>query len=206
MNPSETRLVIEVALVTMAFTGVMATGLWAYVQARRNAPGALAELAASNDELARQIRALQRDREHDHLMLLQLHTRLENQTTYNRQQAAYIQQQATYSAMLASRLRDLGQDVPAAPGTPPSPPPEMNTPLTLRATNDDENALPAMLAALFNNEELDDLALSIGAKPEDLIGSTITRRANSLVLWARRHGRLDKLVKKARELRPDGGI
>lgn len=208
MNPSETRLVIEVALVTAAFTVALGVGLWAYVQARRNAPGAVAELSASQDELARQLRNVERDRISDRQTLLQLHTRLEIQAVYSRQQAVYIQQQAAYSAMLADRLRHLGQDVPPAPGAPPSPPPELDAPLVLRpAVNPDrENTLPEALATLFNNEELDDLALRVGARPEDLIGSTVGRRAASLVLWARRRGRFDRLVSEAQKLRPDGEI
>jgi len=208
MTSTETRLIIEVALITMAFTGVLATGLWAYVQARRNTPGAVAELVASNDDIARRLRAMERGRESDHEMLLKMQTRLELQSAFGRAQTEYIGRQAAYSAMLADRLRQLGQDVPPAPGNPPMPPPELSTPLILRPVEPAgiENSLPGILAELFNNEELDDLAGRIGARPEDLIGETINRRAYSLVQWARRHRKLDKLASIARQLRPEGGI
>lgn len=205
MTSTETRLIIEVALITMAFTGVLATGLWAYVQGRRNTPGAFAELVASNDDIARRLRAMERGRENDHEMLLKMQTRLELQAAFSRAQTEYIGRQAAYSAMLADRLRQLGQDVPVAPGNPPMPPQELSTPLILRPV-EPADSLPAVLAELFNNEELDDLAGRIGARPDDLMGETINRRAYSLVQWARRNRRLDKLAAIARQLRPEGGI
>lgn len=170
----------------------------------RREPDALEDLTASNNDLARRVRELEKDHVRDHLTLLGMQTRLEMQNSFIRAQSDYIRIQAAYSAMLAERLRALGQDVPPAPSGPPSPPPELSAPLVSPPAVQTEDSLPVILAALFNHEELEDLAFRIGARPEDLKGETISRRAVSLVLWARRREKLDQLVRLAKVLRPDG--
>lgn len=206
MDGNDVRLLVEAVVVTTGFIGLMIVAGWGVVQSRRRTPDAIEELTISNSELSRRVRSLEKDRERDHLVMLQMQTRLEIQSAYSRALADYSRQQAAYSAMLADRLRSLGQDVPPSPGNPPTPPPDLLTPLPVGDVPPPAESLPVILAALFNNEELDDLALRSGARPEDLIGSTVSRRAHSLVLWARRHNRLDKLVAIARQLRPEGEI
>lgn len=213
MTPDSLRLVVEAVVVILGFVALVAAASYHVIQSRRAMPDAIKQLVASNSEilasnaeLSRRVRSLEQDRTRDHATLLSLHTRLEMQTTYSRELAAYSRYQAAYSATLADKLRELGQDVPPAPGNPPTPPAELLAPLPPIEVPPLAESLPVILAALFNNEELDDLALRVGARPEDLIGSTVTRRAHSLALWARRHSKLDRLVAVARSLRPEGEI
>ena len=208
MTPDSWRLIIEAVVVTIGFMGLMALAVWHIVQARQNEPDAIDSLTASNNELARRVRALERSEVTNHESLLRLQTRLELQTAYSRALAEYSRAQAGYAATLADKLRELGQDVPPAPGNPPTPPAELERPIvTPPPTGDDYQAsLPAILSTLFNDEELDDLAFRIGAQPDNLKGETLTRRANSLVRWAQARGKLDRLVDVANGLRPEGGI
>lgn len=55
----------------------------------------------------------------------------------------------------------------------------------------------------FSLEEIDGLALSIGIKPDQLDGDTSGERSRALVLAADRRSRLQRLIRKAREERPD---
>lgn len=204
---TETRLAIE--LVTVIIVALGSIGLWEYVRARREGPSAIEELTRANNALASRVRGVEQDRARDLEMLLSLQRKFEMQAAYSRTQAEYIQRQASYSEMLADRLRHLGQDVPPSPGNPPTPPPELSRPLMLRPIREESDrttSLPGMLARLFNNEELDDLASRVGARPEDMMGETIARRAVSLVQWAQRRDKLDALIATACDLRPNGGF
>lgn len=55
----------------------------------------------------------------------------------------------------------------------------------------------------FSIEEIDGLALSVAIKPDQLEGETSGERARSLVLAAERRSRLQRLIRKAKEERPD---
>lgn len=189
MTPSETRLVIEVALVTMAFAGLMAMGLWLYVQARRNTPGAVAELSASNDDLSRRVRSLERDRERDHLLILRFQTRLEAQTNYSRALADYAQ-------MLAERLRMKGEtNIPPAP----MPPAELDRPF---GGPDEATTLARRIQRQFSVDELNSLAFDIGVSAEEIPGQTRQARARELVELVARRGLTDDLIRRMDELRP----
>lgn len=59
-----------------------------------------------------------------------------------------------------------------------------------------------LVSRLFNDEELDDLALRAGIVSGAFGGDTQTARARELVETAFRHGRLAELVNEARRLRP----
>ncbi len=63
-----------------------------------------------------------------------------------------------------------------------------------------------IISALFNNEEIDDLAARCDIDPEQLEGRTRTRRAQSLVDAAARLGKSSELIAMARQLRPEGKI
>lgn len=210
MDGNDVRLLIEAVLVTAGFIGLIIVSAWGVVQSRRRKPSALHDLMTSNDELARRVRVLEKDRERDHLTLLRMQTRLEMQSAYSRALADYSRQQAAYSAMLADRLRALGQDVPASPGNPPAPPAELQEATTptvaARQQAGDDRALKIALVALFNREELDDLAFQAGIRSEDIGGETVDARALSLVKYARRHGYLAELIAAARRLRPEGEL
>lgn len=58
------------------------------------------------------------------------------------------------------------------------------------------------LARGFSIDELDTLMLSIDIKPDQIGGDTIEERARELVLAADRRGRLESLVRAARQERP----
>lgn len=208
MTPDEWRLIIEASVVTVGFIGLVALAAWHIVQTRDNEPGAIDSLVASNNELARRVRVLEKSEVANHESLLRLHTRLELQTAYSRALAEYSRAQANYSATLADRLRQLGQDVPPAPGNPPTPPPELEYPLTPPAVNSDNviTTLPAILASLFNNEELTALADELNVPDGTLGGETAMRRSRELVEFMRRRNRISELVATARRLRPDGGL
>lgn len=211
MDGNDVRLLIEAVVVTAGFIGLMIVAAWGVVQSRRRTPDALEELTASNNELSRRVRTLEKDRERDHLALLRMQTRLEIQSAYSRALADYSRQQAAYSAMLADRLRSLGQDVPPSPGNPPAPPVELQEPLpaptaAVERQMGDDRALKTALAALFNRDELDDLAFQVGINSDAVGGETTDARARALVAYARRHGRLEELVAAARRLRPEGEL
>lgn len=197
MEPSSVRLLIEAALVTAGFIGLVAVMSWSVYQTRRRTPGAIVELTASNDELARRVRNLERGREQDHLTLLRLQTRLEIQTAYSRALAAYAD-------TLASKLRELGQDVPAGPGNPPTPPSDLAEPL--RSQPFDPRLIALALAEHFDKSELVDLAFRLGVNEDELQGESAGARARALVRYMQRRERLDELVALARLLRPGGGF
>lgn len=57
------------------------------------------------------------------------------------------------------------------------------------------------LAEQFSIDELDTLMLSIDIKPDSVRGDTIEERARELVLAADRRGRLEALIRAARDVR-----
>jgi len=196
MDPNSVRLLIEAVLVTAGFIGLVAVVSWSIYQTRRGAPGAIVELTASNDELARRVRNLEKGREQDHLTLLRLQTRLEIQTAYSRALAAYAD-------TLAVKLRELGQDVPAGPGSPPTPPSDLAEPGRSTA---DPRLLALALAEHFDKSELVDLAFRLGVNEDELQGESAGARSRSFVRYMQRRERLDELVALARLLRPEGGF
>lgn len=58
------------------------------------------------------------------------------------------------------------------------------------------------IAEYFNAEELADLCFRLGVQYENLQGTTNAAKARELTEYSRRHGRLEQLVAKCRELRP----
>lgn len=195
----EGRLVIEAIVLVIALSTVGAGALYAFVQSRRHEPDTIDNLVGSNDDLSRRVRALERDRERDHMALLRMQTRLELHNTYSRALA-------DYSRMLAERLRSLGQvDIPPAP----IPPPELSEPVLPIAPVAPvaplrDRPLATILAALFSLDEMDDLAFRLDINHEDVGGDTASKRARSLVMYARRHGLTEELITLARQLRPEG--
>lgn len=62
--------------------------------------------------------------------------------------------------------------------------------------------LSDQIAEYFNAEELADLCFRLGVQVENLAGTTNAAKARELTDYCRRHGRLEQLVAKCRELRP----
>jgi len=59
------------------------------------------------------------------------------------------------------------------------------------------------IAALFDVDEIDDLAFRLGIPPDEIEGKRRDTRARNLVLYADRRERVDDLVELVRQLRPE---
>lgn len=183
MTSNETRLLVEAIVVTTAIILGGITSLWAYVRARQRTPDVIANFNRTVAEMSERLRIVEHDRQRDHLLIMRLQTALEVQRAYSR--------------LLADRLRQAGiLDIPPAPDTAV----DVEPPVVNRAT------LVAILASLFNVDEINDLAFQMDIDADDLSGDTVTARARALVTYCHRHGTMDVLIKTARVLRPDGGI
>lgn len=181
MNAEEIRLLIESIFVTgsLIAAGIVAT--WVYVHSRQRSPDALRTMQQTMAEMSDRLRVVEHDRERDHLLIMRLQAALEEQITHGKR--------------LTERLKLAGiQDIPAAPQ------------VVLDAPVDNDVLLVKSLAALFNLEELDDLAFQIGIAPDNLSGDTVSKRSLSLVTFARRRSKVDELIRVARALRPKGGF
>lgn len=181
MEPSSVRLVAEAAVVVVALSTLGAASLYAFVQARRGSPGALATMTRTVEHLSERIDELERARRRDHATMMQM--------------ALEIETWKTYALLVADRLRLFTEDVPAPPSVRgvTAPPP-------------DDRTFATVVAALFSIEEMDDLAFQSGISPDEIKGETATERARSLVRYARRHDLTMELLTTARKLRPKGEI
>lgn len=65
------------------------------------------------------------------------------------------------------------------------------------------SALRDVLTKSFDLNEMQSLAIDIGAAWEDLHGDTVTEKAIALIDWSRRHWRYDTLVQAVRKARPE---
>ena len=193
MQPDTWRLVVEAVLVTVAMVGIGFASFWAYVQARRHAPGAVQELVQLTTELSNRLTTLERDRERDYL---------ERQAERQRDHAIIAKLQRRV-ADLEHGIERLGAQVVRLGGVPEweLPPAE---PLPVIQNPIDETALYRSIAALFDVDELDDLAFRLGIEPDELDGKRRDTKARSLVQYAKRRDMLPELIDIARQLRPEG--
>lgn len=216
VDPINLRLVIEAVIVTAAMIAAGAMGGYAYMVARRKSPAEVARIEAQTDERLNRYRQTQKEQqvEIDELRrdLAEAREKLEilrEEMTADREEMADMRVEMSE---WRAGMRMVFQQMQIAGITPAWQPRERPPRENSRRRGNkppaalNEEVLPIILASLFNIEELDNLAVDVGARPEDLIGQTIDRRATSLVLWARRHSRLDLLVAKTKQLRPDGGL
>ena len=67
----------------------------------------------------------------------------------------------------------------------------------------DNMVLDRNIAALFDVDEIDDLAFRLGIPPDEIEGKRRETRARNLVLYADRRERVDELVELVRQLRPE---
>lgn len=171
-------LILEVAAVTLAFAVIIAGSLYIIVLERRRFFGPNAYLK----ELSDRVSYLERQRERDHETMMRMALELEKWKAYSR--------------LVAARLQAFTDDVP------PPPPEETMRPSVVP----DRQALTQVIAALFNRDEIDDLAFRLGINPEELGGDTRGKRVRALVEYAERRGITEELVALARRLRPDGEI
>lgn len=193
MQPDTARLVVEAVLVTVAMVGIGFASLWAYMQARRHAPGAVEELVQLTTELSNRLTTLERDRDRDYL---------ERQAERQRDHAIIAKLQRRV-ADLEHGVERLGAQVVRLGGVPEweLPPAE---PLPVVQTVIDDTALYRSIAALFDVDELDDLAFRLGIEPDELDGKRRDTRARSLVQYCKRRDMLPELIDIARQLRPEG--
>lgn len=193
MQPDTARLVVEAVLVTVAMVGIGFASLWAYMQARRHAPGAVQELVQLTTELSNRLTTLERDRDRDYL---------ERQAERQRDDAIIAKLQRRV-ADLEHGVERLGAQVVRLGGVPEweLPPAE---PLPVVQTVIDDTALYRSIAALFDVDELDDLAFRLGIEPDEIDGKRRDTRARSLVQYCKRRDLLPELIDIARQLRPEG--
>lgn len=195
---NEVRLLIEAVIFVVFMLAIIAASVRSVIRERRQSPDAVDKLRKLvkdlSDDMSVRFDDYDQRLERNRIEMDRLHTDLTLWKTYSRKQAAHSQ-------LLIDLLHEMGYTGEIPP--PPDPPAQSSAPPPPHLAG---LSLSSLLARVFNKEELDNLASDIGALPEDLLGETIGRRATSLVLWARRHGCLDKLVERARELRPHGGF
>ncbi len=193
MQPDTARLVVEAVLVTVAMVGIGFASLWAYMQARRHAPGAVQELVQLTTELSNRLTTLERDRDRDYL---------ERQAERQRDHAIIAKLQRRV-ADLEHGVERLGAQVVRLGGVPEweLPPAE---PLPVVQTVIDDTALYRSIAALFDVDELDDLAFRLGIEPDEIDGKRRDTRARALVQYCKRRDLLPELIDIARQLRPEG--
>lgn len=216
IEPINLRLIIEAVIVTAVMIAAGVAEAHAYMVARRKSPAEVARIEAQTDERLNRYRQMQKEQqaEIDELRrdLTEAREKLEilrEEMTADHEEMAEMRVEMTE---WRAGMRLVFQQMQIAGITPAWQPRERPPRENPRRRGNkppgslNEEVLPIILASLFNIEELDLLAVDVGARPEDLIGQTIDRRAASLVLWARRHSRLDLLVAKTKQLRPDGGL
>lgn len=175
------RLVIEAIIVTIALSAVGAASLFAFVQTRRQSPHAIRQMVQLTNELSSRLSSLERERERDHQAMMRIQLRL---------------------AELEIGVRVLIAQVKRMGGEPEWTPPT-EAAKTVSEVIDDA-ALYRSVAALFDIDELDDLAYRLGIEPDELDGKRRDTRARSLVSYAKRRDLLPELIDKARQLRPEG--
>lgn len=114
-----------------------------------------------------------------------------------RQMATQITRLEIMVLRLSEQVRQVGGVPVAVMESPPAPP-----------LPTDNRTLALALAALFNGDELADLALRLGIPDGRITGDTIDAKARSLVEYQRRRGvkHTENLITLARQLRPDGGL
>ncbi len=198
MEPNSYMFVFLAVAATVAFVAGVVVIAVSIVQARsRPIPASehqkLNQLIKSNDDLmaiaadhARELRDIQRGREQDHKAMMQLQLRIVELEIGVR--------------ILTAQLRREGLIPEWVPPAVASSDGQTAAPMP------DSRALTQVIAALFNRDEIDDLASRLGIDTEEIVGETRGKRARALVDYAERHGMTEELVTLARQLRPEGEI
>ena len=176
----DARLFVEALIVAIAMTAVIGYSVHGALQERRrrHTPDALLKISRAYSELAERVTQLEHDRARDHETIMQLRVQVEEWMIYAR--------------LLAAKLREFGEEVPPAPKR------EVST------AEPDDRLLVSSIAALFNRDEIDDLAFRLGINTEEINGESTGKRARALVGYARRHGMAEELSALAARLRPEG--
>lgn len=181
MISNDVRLLIEVLIAFVVIVALIVLMARAIVAAWFHSPNVIAKTIATMNRLSDRVDRLERDRERDHETMMQLRVQVEEWMAYGR--------------MLAAMLRRLDQDVPA--------PPASRLPVT-QADQVDDRAVTQVIAALFDEAEIDDLVFQLGIKDGEIGGGTKSSKARNLVNYARRHGMTEELIALAQRLRPEG--
>lgn len=180
MNP-ETVILVGVLAVTAIITG---PGTYlVYAGLRRIPPSVYAEMEDAMSDMNRQLVEIWAQQAADHATMSRLQVRVTD---------------------LEIGVRVLSAQVIRLGGTPEYKIPEPPAVISVKPAND--RALAQAIAALFNRDEIDDLAFRLGINGEDMSGDTVTKRARALVDYARRHSVTEELIALARQLRPEGDI
>lgn len=175
----ETTLLIIVLVLTALLIGPGSYFLWAGL--RRIPPSVYAEMETTMSDMNRQMAEMRAQQQAAHAEMRKLQVRVTD---------------------LEIGVKVLSAQVVRLGGTPEftlSPAPPAPVPM-------DDRTLTAALTALFNRDEVDDLAFRLGINHEEISGETAGKRARSLVAYAKRHSMTDNLIELARQLRPEGDI
>lgn len=195
MTPENARLVIEAIVVTLALSVAGGYALYAFAENKRREPGALSEMHNLVAEMSERMDGYERGRARDRQEMERLRVDLGMWKNFSRVQADYIQ-------LVVGLLQRLGYtDIPPAPV-----PPVTAAEQTALDDAANDRSAAVILASLFDMEELDDLAFQLGVDHGQIEGTTVTRKARSMVTYFKRRGRLDDLIALARKERPEGGI
>lgn len=180
MNP-DALLLAGVLVLTVIIAG---PGTYLiYAGLRRIPPSVYAEMENAMSDMNRQLIEIRAQQAADHVAMSKLQVRVTDLEIGVR--------------VLSAQVRRLGEEpeykIPDAPAL-----------VSVKPAND--RALAQTIAALFNRDEIDDLAFRLGINGEEISGDTVTKRARSLVDYARRHSVTEELIATARQLRPEGDI
>ena len=174
---TDPRLMVEIAMAVVVIVAVIAAVFYAII----NGPTALNKLNVTIGSMSDRITTLEKERERDHQAMMRIQLRLAEVEIGVR--------------ILIAQVKRMGGEPEWTPATEP--------PATVSEAIDDV-ALFRSVAALFNVEELDDLAFRIGIDPESIEGRRKDARARSLVTAAKQRDLLPELIDAARQLRPEG--
>ena len=176
------RLIVESIVVTIALSIFGAWALYSFLQARRQSPGAVRELNQLTTELSNRVGTLEKERQRDHAEMLRIQLRVAELEIGVR--------------VLIAQIRRMGGE------------PEWNIaadgPIPPVSEVIDDTALYRSIAALFDVDELDDLAFRLGIEPDEIDGKRRDTKARSLVQYCKRRDLLPELIDIARQLRPEG--
>ncbi len=178
MELSNVRLLVQAVVVTVVLVVVVVWTIRAFILVWFQSPSPLGKMVQTMNRLSDRVDKLERDRERDHETIMQLRVQVEEWMIYAR--------------LLAAKLREFGEEVPPAPKR------EVST------AEPDDRLLVSSIAALFNRDEIDDLAFRLGINTEEINGESAGKRARALVGYARRHGMAEELIALAARLRPEG--
>lgn len=171
--PPEIPIAESVLAILATIAVIGAAVAWVYL------PANVREWNRLTMELSKRLATLENDRQRDHTEMQRLRIRLKELEIGVRVLIAQVKR--------LGESPDWGDD---------DPPPGDAAPV-------DNMVLHRNIEALFDVDEIDDLAFRLGIPPDEIEGKRRDTRARNLVLYADRRERVDELVELVRQLRPE---